>query len=121
MRPDPRPAPVPRQPQQRSISLHVGRLVVDEALLTAGGEQALRHALVEALEQMLPEVIAGASLKPGPSGTVAAPAEAGRAGALRAAPVTAGSASLLAAGVAERVASQVGSMVATVRPGGGAR
>lgn len=101
----------------RPISLHVERLVIDEGLVAPGEEGELHAALVEALEQLLPGAIAGVAA--GYAGQPASPRDTGPAGdAASRAPVPAGRPSLLAAGVAERVAAHVSGAVAA---GGGTR
>lgn len=110
MRLEREPAPMPGRP---SISLHVARLVVDEALLTAGGEQALRHALVEALEQVLPGAVAGGFRHAAPTvdGSPAGPAP----GRAPLAATAAGQPGGLAMGVAGTVAEHVQSALGGTR------
>jgi hypothetical protein len=94
--------PISRTSPIRSISLHIERLVIDGSLLPAGGERELRHALVEALEQMLPGAITSAI--PGAGRLADAAPTPG-------APVTAGRPAALAAGVAGQVVEHARSAV----------
>jgi hypothetical protein len=116
--------PTPLTPLHGPISLHVERLVIDEALLTPGGERELRYALAEALEQLLPGAAAGPAAAPGnPAFASGRPAFVPRSSALTpggpalapGGPVAAGRPGALAAGVAEQVAAHVRAAISGTR------